>query len=384
MTALPRSRLGRLAFCAVLVGACSPPSRERRAEPPRLDPPAGAQVSAAEHVPASATQLATGSQPRLAAPKPAAARSVQLRLVSAPAGTAFADAETIKGVGRRIETSASSPPVLLDLPDGTRLSLGPSTELWAFAHAKSLLLVSGQVRATRLPDAPRAGVAPARIATLAGAAEISPGADLWLRADARSPRRARGAGDQVLLYRVQLALLRGALSWFQPDGDQALQRTQLSTGEPLPPSVGTLRLLTLRAGSSAQAKRDRVFRAQPPSAASLALDEALAAALEEQQALRDRGDALLAPLRTERSEGLPVASEASVEASATLSSSTRAYQRLLVEHARRRQAQEQVLLLAAERSLLRVLGLCAVAQSDACPAATAWSARFAEPLSELL
>lgn len=378
--------LGGLALC-VGAWACTPREAAQRDGPAQPAP-----VRAPEHSSPSGDRVSAAR----GAAQPVRSRAMTFRLMNAPAGREPSRG-SIEGVGRRISGgSADAPPVLVDLADGTRLTLAPQTELWVFAQAPSLLLVRGELRVTRMPDAPRAGSRPARIATLAGSVEVSASADFWLRADVRparsvgksaaSPRRESHPANlpAELSYRVQLALLRGALRWSQPNGQRGPLQTLLTPGPTLPKRLAAVQLLWLRDPVAAESQRDKAFERLAPARTAVDLDAALEGALSEQQALRARGQALLAPLKAAPAEAASLARDAGVRAASVLRGSVRSYQRMLVEHARHKQAQTAQLLMAAERSLLRVLGLCAAANSPACPGARAWSERFAARLSALL
>jgi hypothetical protein len=271
----------------------------------------------------------------------------------------------VAGVGEQI--TAGADPVLIDLEDGTRVEAAPHTQLCAFARAKTLLLVSGQLHATRLPDAERAGTAPARIASLPGTLETIPGADLELRVELQVE-----PGAASIAYRAQLGLSRGTVSWARLDDRGALERSVLSAGAPLPKAVEGLQWRGSGVKPSLQAQRRAAFRAQDA-------DRVLDAALIEQQALRDRGHALLARVSPRH------AALAKVPADLTTSEdSTRQYQRALVEHARLRQAQAEQLLLAAERSLLGALAGCDASSRGACASLQTWSERFSARVAGLL
>lgn len=300
------------------------------------------------------------------------ARGLRLRVVSAPAPAAT----VVEGVGELITIGTA--PALIDLEDGTRVDAAPHTRLCAFARAKTLLLVSGQVHVTRLPEAERAGTTPARIASLAGTLETSPGADLALRVE------VQGSDATSIVHRSQLGLSRGAVTWFGLDAHDALVRSPLSAGAPPPKPVQGMQWLSSdskpQADKRSQAQRHVGLRAQDA-------DRSLDAALTEQQALRDRGHALLARVSPRHAALAKLPADLTTprdQSPGIAADSTRAYQRALVEHARLRQAQAEQLLLAAERSLLGALAGCDASSHGVCASLQAWSERFSARVASLL
>lgn len=339
---------------ATLLCACS--GSDRAAQAPPLP---------AAHAPTSSS----------AAPLGAAAESRKSEAAASPAGRAGlrfrgvggADlvTESVDGVGQRI--AVGDAPCVFDLEDGTRVTASPGAQVWAFARAKSLLLVSGDLQATRVVDGQRVGSPPVRIASLAGVVEPNPGAELTLRVEVRAA---------PLAYRAQLTLSRGSATWIAPEEHAAVKEAQLIAGEPTPMPAPGLQLLGLPAGEKTQ--RDKRFAALRHAPLTADLDALLDAALTEQEALRQRGQALLAHVSPRHA--------ARVEPTERLepSSSPRAYQRELVAHAQRREAQAKQLRSAAERSLLRALATCAPSELPTCPSLRAWSERFDARLASLL
>jgi len=316
-----------LALAALLLSACS--------EPPPPEPPLQSKEPVSDSQPSAATGLrfrAVGGAP---------------------------PAVTVEGVGRHIVVANA--PVVSDLDDGTRVTAAPGAELWAFAHARSLLLVSGEVQATRIVDAERAASPPVRIVCLAGAIEPNAGAELTLRVEPRA---------QPLAYRAQLSLTRGSATWVAPDEHAAVKESLLIVGDPLPMPAPGLQWQSLPPGPKAQVERDKRFAMLRHAALGADLDALLEAALTEQQALRQQGHALLAQVSPRRGSSVTEAV-----------GSPRAYQRELVAQAQRREAQAKQLLSAAERSLLRALVLCAGDAPQTCPALRAWRERFAARLA---
>jgi hypothetical protein len=273
----------------------------------------------------------------------------------------------LDGVGQRI--AVGQEPLAIDLEDGTRVSAAPGTQLWAFALAKTLLLVSGELQATRVVDAQNAGTAPVRIASLAGVVELNPGADLALRIELRT-------STAQIAYRAQLSLMRGSATWIGPSQGGDIAEAQLIAGEPLPKPAPGMHWLSLPAGPKARAERDKRFAAVRHVPLQADVDVLLDAALSEQQALRQQGHALLAQVSPRHAaDGTP---------SKPTTGSVRAYQRELVAHAQRREAQAKQLLSAAERSLLRALAACEASEPSACSSLQAWTTRFAAHAAELL
>jgi hypothetical protein len=262
--------------------------------------------------------------------------------------------------------------LVVDLEDGTRVTADAGTRLWAFALAKSLLLISGELHVTRVADAERAGPRPVRIASLAGVLEPNPGAELALRVELR-------ASAAPIAYRAQLSLARGSATWISQDERAGAKAAQLIAGEPLAKPAAGLQWLSLPAGQQARAKRFETLR---QVAVSAELDQRLDAALTEQQALRQRGHALLAQVSPRHAALAKLSRDAAVPA--PTSGSARAYQRELVEHAQRREAQAERLLLAAERSLLHALAGCGPSEPSTCASLRAWSERFSARAADLL
>lgn len=376
--------------CIVLL-ACDARAGVPQQRPATAPAPASTPRSAVAE-PASA-QAEPEAIPAAAEParEPEPARELQLRLVNGGAALA---AQSVPGaVGRRIAPLQETE-LWVDLEDGTRLAVAPRTELWTFAYDKSLLLVSGKLRVTRLPDAPRAGRSPARISTPAGAVEVAAGADFELRVGVEpvSGRRERGGRDAraaaltspALRARTQLRLLRAAVTWLAPDGTGGLSEVTLSAGEKASLALPGLQVLTLAPGdarSSTQA--ERAFRAISPRVMTDDLDQTLEAAVAEHRALAERSHVLLAPVspRHAAQTGAPLEPAA---APGVGDVSTRDYQRALVEHARRRHAHRRLLLLAAEQSALRALARCGQPAADDCDATRAWSQRLGAELSSVL
>jgi|GEM_PF-6244065 len=338
-------------FAALLLCACSGADRGAPAQS-SATPEQGAPLSAV------AGQRDRGAESPTAA---AAEHGLRFRGVG---GAALAT-ERVDGVGQRI--AVGDAPRVIDLEDGTRVTAAPGAQLWAFARARTLLLVSGELQATRVVDAQFAGSPPARIASLAGVIELNPGAELALHVELRA---------EPLAYRAQLTLSRGSATWLAPEEHAAVKETQLMAGEPLPMPAPGLQLLSLPAGQRTQ--RDKRFAALRHAPLTLDLDGLLDAALNEQQALRQRGQALLAHVSPQH------AARQEPAESPEPPSSPRAYQRELVAHAQRREAQAKQLLSAAERSVLRALAACPPSDLPSCPALRAWSERFDARLASLM
>ncbi|HET8938206.1 MAG TPA: hypothetical protein VFN67_32405 [Polyangiales bacterium] len=342
---------------ALCVGACdgSPKPLPVSAPPaPRVDVPGDPQPTAAREI----------SDPLPTAAAPAeGARRLRYRVVTAPAPAS----STVAGVGELIAVGAAG--AVIDLEDGTRVTAEPNSQLFALTFAKSLLLTSGQLHLTRLPDAERAGAAPARIASLAGALEMSPGADLVLRVEAQmGAKQASG-----IAHKAQLGLTRGTLEWFAQDDYGAHKHLELSAGAPLPKPAAGVQWWS----ADAQAKPFQAL--QRVTLRGEDVDRALDTALRDQEALRERGHVLLARVSPRHAALAKTPADAP-----RLESTTREYQRELVEHARRQQTQVSQLLLAAERSLLAALSACGARPNATCASLQSWSERFAGRVAELL
>ena len=291
------------------------------------------------------------------------ARRLRYRVVTAPAPAS----STIPGVGELIAIGAAG--AVIDLEDGTRVTAEPNSQLFALGVASSLLLTSGQLHLTRLPDAERAAAAAARISSVAGALEMSPGADLVLRVEAQIPaKQASGTS-----FRAQLGLSRGTMEWFALDDYGAHKHLSLSAGSPLPKPAAGLQWWS----SEAQAKPFQAL--QRVTLRNEDLDRALETALRDQEALRERGHVLLARVSPRHAALAKTPADAP-----RVESTTREYQRELVEHARRQQTQVSQLLLAAERSLLAALSACGAKPTATCASLQSWSERFAARVAELL
>ena len=330
--------------------------------------------------PASERAAATPAPPASAEPQPTAARDINdpLPTAAAPAEdmrrlryrvvTAPAPASSrVAGVGELIAIGAAG--AVIDLEDGTRVTAEPNSQLFALGFASSLLLTSGQLHLTRLPDAERAGAAPARISSLAGALEMSPGADLLLRVEAQiGGKQASG-----MAHRAELGLTRGTVEWFALDDYGAHKHFPLSAASLLPKPAAGMQWWS----SEAQAKQFQAL--QRVTLRSEDLDHALDNALREQEALRERGHVLRARVSPRHAALAKTPADAP-----RVECTTREYQRELVEHARRQQTQVSQLLLAAERSLLAALCACGAKPNATCGSLQAWSERFAARVAELL
>ena len=331
--------------------ACACSGSDRAAPPP---PSAALQGPAAvEPAPPASTVPDAKKAPSVDPSR----RGLALRGV----GAALPDSERVEGVGRGFQVGPE--PLLVDLEDGTRVAAAPGAQLWALAWTKTLLLVSGELSATRVVDAQRAGSAPVRIASVAGVVELNPGAELALRVGLRG-----GA------HRAQWNLARGSVTWTQADDTEP---QLLIAGATMPKATSAVQWLSLAAGSKTRATRDKRFAALAFSAAPADADARLEAALSEQQVLRQQGHALLARVSPRHA----ALAEPSANGAPVLTDSPRAFQRELVAHAQRREAQATRLLTAAERSLLWTLVACAPNEARTCASLRAWTHRFAARLA---
>lgn len=283
------------------------------------------------------------------APTPPASQALRFRTTAKP--------EPFAGVGQRIPVASGA--LVIDLADGTRVTATPGTQLWAFAHASTLLLVSGELQITRVASAQQTAATPVRIASLAGVVEPNLGAELAFRVELEA---------EPLSYRAQLSLARGSVTWLAPQEHAVVKETLLIAGEQLPMPAPGVQWLS---GPLGQAVREQRYAALRAVRLSADLDALLEAALSEQQELRQKGHALLAQVRAQH-------------ASAEPASSPRASQRELVSQAQRRELQKKQLLSAAERSLLRALVACAASDVESCTRLEQWRGRFAERLAQVL
>jgi hypothetical protein len=306
------------------------------------------------HVPVPVRVPALPEPPEPPEPPPTAAATPRVRVVSGPASV-----RALAAIGQHIAVGAGA--VVIDLEDGTRVTAAAGSELCALELAPSLLLINGKLRATRLPDPERSGTF--RIASMAGAIETSPGLELLLRTEVQ-------AGNQ----RTHLRLLRGGLTWLAPAASTPLQ---LVAGEPLPKPAPGLSWASTRDAAEAERTLEASLKATRKAPTDAEADHALDAALTQQHALRERSHALLAAVS-------PRHAALSSEEAAARPASTREYQRALVEHAQKREAQAGQLLSAAERSLLAVLARCGRDAASECAALAAWRARFAQRLASAL
>lgn len=344
--------LWALCLCACDGGTKSAPASEpvpQRSELP-VEPPPPATREISDPLPTAAAQPAAED-----------ARRLRYRVVTAPAPASSA----IAGVGELLAIGAAG--AVIDLEDGTRVTAEPNSQLFALGFVRSLLLISGQLHLIRLPDAERAAATPARVSSLAGALEMSPGADLVLRAEPQN------TGKQGTSYRAQLGLSRGTVEWFALDDFGVHKHLPLNAGSPLPKPAAGLQWWS----SDAQAKPFQAL--QRVTLRSEDLDRALERALRDQEALRERGHVLLARVSPRHAALAKTPADAP-----RVESTTREYQRELVEHARRQQTQVSQLLLAAERSLLAALVGCGAKPNATCASLQSWSERFAARVSELL
>ena len=338
----------------------------RAAQVPTSAPESDAAQTASAPGPGAA-QPPSAAQPPTSATE-AASRAFSFRSAGAPELLAAALSAPVAGVGRRVRNDAAQP-LVLDFAGGTRLTLQPQTELWMLDLAPSVLLVSGRVQLQRLPDAARPDQAVLRVATLAGAVNVTSAAELWLRVE---PQRTAAAQRPRAL--MQLVLLQGGVSWQHVGADERLALEQLVHGAALP-QLPELQLLAAKTLAEADKRAPSAFRRSRAWGPGLDPDARLEALLRELSSLREQGNALLSSvnLRLRRAQ-TPDAG------------GPRAYQREIVQHAQRKLALKQLALLAAEQSLLARLLACATAPGGSvpCAALAAWSERFAERVRSAL
>jgi hypothetical protein len=279
----------------------------------------------------------------MAAETPALPR---LRLVRASASAGLRTGR-VEGVGEWFATGpAADAEVELDASDTGRVRLGPDSQFWAVELARgSMLLVSGRARVQVLPDAPRPGRSLLRLATPQGTLRVAGTSEFWVA--------VRSNKDRAF---VALQLLQGELELLRPEQKPLQLTLAQSTYGPLPLQVGVSR--TDAEALVALAKGLAHAREQP-------------ALREADRQLRERGAELLARVSPSHAHKLPDASPAPKPRS---TEEIRAYQHDLAEYARAKSEASELLLLAAERSLLATLLACPAALD--CPALQRWQERF--------
>lgn len=356
---------GLLAACALCWGiaGCGDDAATMAVAPPapQTSPPMAAE-SAVPPPPAAAPKLQDAP----------VSRALSYRAAAAPEALAAALGEPLPGLGRSLRNAAAQP-LALDFAGGARVVLEPRAELWVLDFAPSLLLLRGRVRVQRAPEAARPDQPPLRIGTLGGALGITSAVELWLRAEPRP--EARSARPQAL---TQLTLLQGGVSWQHEGADHALAHARISTGAALP-ALPALQLIAGSSSADAERRAARAFRGLRPWGPPDDLDARLTLRLSELSALREQSQGLLAPavLRRLRSQA-PALDAGATEPAA------RGFQRELVQRAQQKLAAKQLVLLAAEQSLLARLYACGTRPAGECPELRAWAERFATPLRAAL
>ncbi|MEY4576945.1 MAG: hypothetical protein RL701_1648 [Pseudomonadota bacterium] len=272
------------------------------------------------------------------APPPAAQRAL-FRLAGRDAARSDAVGPRLAGAGQRIVNNADTE-LALDLDADVRAVLAPRTELWALEAAHSFLLLSGQVSVQRAPAPARSGYVPARLATAAGTLTLTGPADFGVRSEfSAEPLRAR----------TQLAWLHGSFLWSGFTAADTLERVTCLPDASPPPVPAPLQIIKV----SALAAAEQQFLALPPARVPEDTEGRLVRALLELANQRAQSDVLLARVGARRGvHGPDAAHEALSE------TQVRAFQRELAALAQRRHAQQELVLLAAEQSLLAVLARC--------------------------
>jgi hypothetical protein len=376
----------------LLVGGCR--AKPAPSQPSAADPVESANPSSPAEGPpplAATTPLTAATTPPLAAGLPPAAAGATVASAGPSSLLRVVEAhgehgrERVIGLGERLTTGHDGE-ISLDLRSGARLRLAADSSLWVLEVVPgSVLAMAGGVYATLSPEGSRSGRLPLRLGTAFGSLFVPRAAELWI--DQRSSWQ-----QPELKAQSYVALLQGDAELWRWNGD-ALARTGLGAGQPLPSSTGRLRLALVGSRdrakhdsaeylgkgplqpvlSNATAQLERVLaQAQDAHKHSAALRGKILTAAARRPAPAPRPDAGYAPLAPKLSAALnkaPAPAEVWAE------------QRELVESAQRRQGLHDLLLLAAEQSLIATLSTCPIAQpASECPALIAWRDHYAARL----
>jgi hypothetical protein len=358
-------------------------SDARRAQPSKAD--AGARLTPAPSSSQAPVRAPPHSQEAVRAqPPPAAAPAVEpFRIVERKG---IQSSSSIAALGQRLFTGPDGG-VVLDLPNGARVHLEPSSRLYVLElEPCALLLISGSVFIELLPQGNQVGRADLRLVTALGSLIVTNTAEVWI--SQRNWRQVTGATGSVS-SQTYLTLLRGIAELARLDSGGELQTEPLTAGQGLATAVlpkARRPLTTVDEARTASvefmAQRRDPVRLRPQAGR---LERALAAVAQEQ----DVGTVLLSRMAAQRQSAVARVPVLSADA-AVLGESTRigtlaevrAYQRQLATHAQQKHQLRQVLLLAAEESLLALLAACEAPEAPelVCPGLSDWQTRFAARL----
>ena len=306
------------------------------------------------------------------------------------------DSQRVVGLGQRFSAGPDAS-VVVDLLNGARVHLEPSSQLYLLEFEPSaLLLVAGSVFVELLPEGNQPGRTSLRLITALGSVLVSNTAELWVsqRNWPVSPATAPAAASQTYLV-----MLRGVAELVRFTADGSVQVEALAAGQTLPAALASRSppaAATLDATRTAAHEFMRKRRNPALVRSSDGRFERAFAAFEQERAV---GAALLARITPASAQATGVArvpdlvGDAAARrepgaASALIGSAAqvRAYQRQLASHAQRKHELRAALLLAAEQSLFALLAVCdlAPAPGSACPAWSSWQARYAAQLDGAL
>jgi hypothetical protein len=293
---------------------------------------------------------------------------------------------SIAALGERLFTGPDGG-VVIDLPNGARVHMEPSSRLYVLLFEPcAVLLVSGSVFIELLPQGNRFGRDGLRLITALGTLIVSNTAEAWI--SQRNWQKGAEAASQTYV-----TLLRGVAELAHLDSDGALSTEPLVAGQRLAtgalPKAGRT-LATLAEARAASAE----FMAQRRDPLRLSvqagrLERVLAAVAQENSV----GSVLLSRMAAQRQNAIarvPVLSaDAAVPGESTrigTLAEVRAYQRELATHAQRKHELRQLLLLAAEHSLLALLATCDAPEAPllVCPGLSDWQTRFSAGLEGTL
>lgn len=262
--------------------------------------------------------------------------------------------ERIEGIGRWFATGADErAEVELDASEDARIRLGPSTQLWALERG-SLLFVSGRLKVQVSAGAARPGRRALRLATAQGTLYVPAATEFWVAS------RGRSTGAGALRALIVVRLLQGSVELLRLQQEH-LQRDALSAGQerfgPLPFEVATS--ATDEEAVAALHKGLREGRDQPVLVgAERALEERRAA----WAVVRERGDRLLARVSPSHAQKL---GDAGADWKPQRPEDVRTYQRELANYSQAKHTLGELLLSAAEQSLLATLMNCPAPRAGA-------------------
>jgi hypothetical protein len=367
-----------LTLLACVLAACSA-ARKHTA----LEPDTGAQAMRSS----SAVAMPPASPP---APPPPAATPPVAPLFRSVEQQGKPDSQRIAGLGHAFSTDVQAR-VVVDLPNGTRVHVEPSSRVYVLElEPSALLLVAGSVFCELLPAGNLPGRTGLRVITALGTVLVTNTAELWV-AQRNWPKASQARDSDALASQDYLVLLRGVAELARFTAEGALQSEPLLAGQTLPTGVlGKLRPAAATIDAARAASVEFMRKRRSPALLSGAdgrLDTALLAFEQE----RKLGAALLSRIAPQPANGMAripalsgdaAAQAASARARIGTGAEVRTYQRELASHAQRKHGLRAVVLLAAEQSMFVALAACdagAVARA-ACPGWSEWQTRYAPRL----